>query len=104
MAKPLRYGPTIGVRLPIEIHDAVIEMAGPDGPGPWIRDLVVDYVPTCAGHEPTKHDPFIEPEKASAEDQARACQHPQAKRRASGVKVCPSCGATQTGTGPWSQP
>ncbi len=91
MAKPLRYGPTIGVRLPVEIHSQILELAGPDGPGPYIRDLVVDQLDT-----PTPHnDPSV-------------CDHHTAvcKVISGGMKqlTCANCGAVKTSNGPWTQP
>ncbi len=101
MAKPLRYGPTIGVRLPLEIHETVLERAGERGPGPWIRDLVETALGASRGYQPGT---FQRIDGDTVSNHAEICDHAKNRVRSSGVRVCASCGATKTGNGPWVTP
>lgn len=94
MAKPLRYGPTIGVRLPLELHEHVVELAGEPGPGPWLRDLVVEHF---GGRNVTGLHPAAEPS-----DDAEHKHHKAGLNKASLI-VC-ACGAVQGVDGKWRQP
>jgi hypothetical protein len=113
MAKPLRYGPTIGVRLPLELHDRIISDVGIDEIGPWIRDLVVNSMESLDQRVVAQRGPIVITEGrilgvgigpgGGESTELLECEHTAHDVIAGGLHRCKRCGAIRGKDKIWRQ-
>lgn len=101
MGRPLRYGPAISTRLPLEDHDRLITKSGDESLSAWLREAALDRLgrrsePALIASNP--EPPVDIARRAAGEDAENRAEEiaqakcPHTKTSFNGtMKICQTC-------------